>query len=79
MKYIVEIGGANAVRTHFIELPENLQERLNTAEYVTGRTNSLSAVSRWNRLGGVMGGDEEGAEVSEPLKIGSTVFVKLVG
>jgi hypothetical protein len=26
-----------------------------------------------------MGGDEEGSEVSEPLKIGPTAFVKLVG
>jgi len=26
----------------------------------------------------VMGGDEEGSKVSEPLKVGSTVFVKLV-
>ena len=26
-----------------------------------------------------MGGDEEGSEVPEPLKVGPTVFVKLVG
>jgi hypothetical protein len=64
------------VREHFIERPENLQERLNAG---WGRTNSLSVVSMWNRLGGVMGGDEEGSKLSESLKIDSAVFVKLVG
>ena len=32
-----------------------------------------------SRLDGVMGGDEEGSELSEPLKVGPAVFVKLAG
>lgn len=32
-----------------------------------------------SRLGGVMGADEEGSELSEPLKVGPAVFVKLAG
>ena len=63
------------MREHFIERPENLQERLNAG---WGRTNPLSVVSMWNRLGRVMGGDEESPEVSEALKVGQAVFVKLV-
>jgi hypothetical protein len=36
------------------------------------------AVSREN-LGGVLGGNEEGSEVPEPLKVGATAFFKFVG
>ena len=32
-----------------------------------------------NRLDSVMGGDEEGSELSEPLKVEPAVFVKLAG
>ena len=32
-----------------------------------------------SKLDGVMGGDEEGSELSEPLKVGLAVFVKLAG
>ena len=32
-----------------------------------------------SKLDGVMGGDEEGSELSEPLKVGPAVFVKLAG
>jgi hypothetical protein len=32
VKFIGEIGGAHAVQVHFIERPENLQERLNACD-----------------------------------------------
>jgi hypothetical protein len=44
-----------------------------------GLIDPLSFISIWNRLDDVMGGDEEGSELSESLKIGPAVFLKLVG
>src|ERR1700704_3423122 len=44
-----------------------------------GRTDPPPLVSIRKRLDGVMGGDEEGSEVPEPLKVGPTAFFKLVG
>ena len=43
------------------------------------RTDPFPLVSILKRLDGVMGVDEEGSEVPEPLKVWSTVFFKLVG
>jgi hypothetical protein len=37
------------------------------------------SVHSGRKLDGVMGGDEEGSELSEPLKVGPAVFVKLAG
>ena len=76
MNLIGKIGGANAAWEHLIEWPEKLQERL-TASW--GRTDPVSVVSIWNRLGGVMGGDEKGSKLSETLKIEPAIFVKLFG
>ncbi len=44
-----------------------------------GRTDPSPLVSEWNRSDGVMGGDEEGSQVPEPLKVGPTAFLKLIG
>ena len=43
-----------------------------------GRTDPSPLVSIRKRLDGVMGGDEEGSEVPEPLKVRPTAFFKLV-
>ena len=44
-----------------------------------GRTDPSPLVSEWNRSDGVMSGDEESSQVPEPLKVGPTAFLKLIG
>jgi len=43
------------------------------------QTNPSPFRSMGKRLVGATGGEEEGSEVPEPLKVGPTVFSKLVG
>jgi bifunctional ADP-heptose synthase (sugar kinase/adenylyltransferase) len=49
------------------------------ADGVADVEQSISVVALWNMLCGAVGGDEEGAELSEPLKVELAVFVKIVG
>ena len=69
-----ETGRTNAACEHFNEHSENLQEWLKL--WRRGAIHFSRCL--WNMLCGAVGGDEEGAELSEPLKVELAVFVKIV-
>lgn len=70
---------------HSIEWSENLQERLMNEEVARVSNgagycrNSVAIMKGGNRLDGVMGGNQEGSELSESLKVGLAVFIEFVG
>ncbi|MBK5280687.1 MAG: hypothetical protein JJE16_01205, partial [Nitrospiraceae bacterium] len=62
-------------------IPQRAKRRRRTLRYVELLSEARTPLADFFSilLDGVMGGDEEGSQVPEPLKVGPTAFVKIVG
>ena len=61
--------------------PQRAKRRRRTFRYVELLSKARTPLADFFSilLDGVMGGDEEGSEVPEPLKVGPTAFLKFIG